>query len=185
MNCLGLLDYFIRSAGWIEDDLYELLETSPFFEGLSPSDYRQLAELFHESKYSPGERIFSQGDPSSALYFVGEGSVELFRQVGDDRTIDLGTIETGDFFGELALCEGHDRSASARAVEQTTLKGLFRQELREFIWRRQDAGIKILFNLVSVVGNRLYETNDRVESLRTELARLREEPTPDGSPDDE
>jgi CRP/FNR family cyclic AMP-dependent transcriptional regulator len=178
------MDWFFRTSSWIDDDVYDLLNTSPLFEGLQPADYRELANLLHESSYEAGERVFTEGDPSTAIYFVKKGSITIFRQNAEGERVNLNSTSQGDFFGELALCEGHERSASAEAAEQSVLLGMFRQELSEFIWRRQTCGIQILFNMVEVVGDRLYDANNSVETLRTKLSQLKEsdEPTPETEP---
>jgi CRP-like cAMP-binding protein len=174
------MDWFFRTSSWIDDDVYELLNSSPLFEGLQPADYRELSNLLHESTYDTGERVFTEGDPSTAIYFVKKGSITIFRQDSEGNRVNLSTTSEGDFFGELALCEGHERSASAEAAQQSVLLGMFRQEISEYIWRRQSCGIQILFNVVEVVGDRLYDANNTVETLRTKLSQL-EESTEQGS----
>lgn len=170
---MGFLDLFFGTGDWVEDEVHELIKTTPIFEELNLSDYRRLSELFHRSKYNTDERVFSEGDPASAIYLVLEGSIKLFRKEAEEGEVMLGTVEEGDFFGELALCGGHSRSAAAAAAEPSVLMGIFRQEISEFIWKEKDAGIQILFNTVDVLGERLYNSNDQLESLKNELEELR------------
>lgn len=161
-------DVLFRSGNWVREDRYQLLEETPVFRDLSPSDYRQIAELLHETRYSAGERIFTEGDPSSALYLVKEGTVTIFRE-GPDEQREIQTFSEGGFFGELALCKDHRRTASAEAGEECVLLGMFRQELVEFMRREADSGVRVLLNLVEMLSDRLLEAHEEIESLKAEL----------------
>lgn len=171
---MALIDWFFRTGSWVEEETFQLLQNTPIFKDLHSTDYRKLADLLHESRYSEGERIFTEGDPSSAIYLIRDGSVTLFREDPSGNRVELGVVEDGDFFGELALCEGIERSSSAEARTELTLMGIFRQELEEYIRKEPGSGIKIYQNIVQVLGERLYNANDRLESMSSEIETLRE-----------
>jgi len=71
------------------------------------TDVRELA---------PGESIFEAGDPADCFYVVRSGSVRIH-----DGERELETLSEGGIFGELALVDGQPRSASATAVDETTV----------------------------------------------------------------
>jgi len=153
-----------RGPADVQDDI-DFLRESSVFSGLPSYHYPALQELFHESRYRPGERIFTEGDPSSALYLVKQGEVEIVQERPDDEEQEDAVLETlgeGDLFGELALCVEARRTASARAAAETTLLSIFRQELQEFAMREPRCGVQILTNLLSLVGQRLVDTNHRI-----------------------
>ena len=60
--------------------------------------------------YAPGQMIFEEGQPGLFMYVVKEGEVEVL--VGTDV---VETLDAGEIFGEMALIEGKERSAGARA----------------------------------------------------------------------
>lgn len=163
------MDYFFRSGEWIEEDRFKLLKETALFDGLSSYDFRQLADLIHESHYEPGERIFTEGDPSTAFYIIEEGSVRLFRTTDEHDEIEVIELEDGDFFGELALCTTHNRSTSAEAKTECVLLGMFRQEIEEFVYRETESGLTLMKNLVDIVGQRLLSANDRAQELKLKL----------------
>lgn len=172
---MSIVDWFFRTGSWVEEETFQLLKNTPIFEDLRASDYRKLAEILHESHYQEGERIFTEGDPSSAIYLVRKGCIRLFREDTSGNQVELQRVEAGDFFGELALCEGIERSSSAEAGKKTVLMGIFRQELEEFIAKEPESGLALYHNIVQVLGNRLYTANDRLESMTTELETLRKQ----------
>ena len=67
----------------------------------------------------------------------------------------LKDLRTGEYFGELALFDDKPRSASVRALVDTVLLELTREELGEHLGRSQRAAMTIL----SEMAERLRETN--------------------------
>jgi CRP/FNR family transcriptional regulator, cyclic AMP receptor protein len=63
-----------------------------------------------------GATIFQQGDVGDVMYGVISGEVEL--RIGDQPVRTRGP---DDVFGELALIDGHPRTASAVAVTDCSL----------------------------------------------------------------
>lgn len=69
---------------------------------------------------SAGERIFAQGDSGDCAYVLLRGKVALFHHNEGHRT-EVGDISPGDIFGEMAVLDGGNRSASAIAVEEAEI----------------------------------------------------------------
>src|SRR5262247_4087438 len=83
--------------------------------------------------FAPGDVIFRQGDsPTGAAYLVHEGSVEVRRLVdGEDRV--LRTLAKGDLLGEVALFRDAAHSATAVALEETTLIAIAANRLEHMV----------------------------------------------------
>ena len=95
-------------------ELEQQLASVPLLAGLNNRIRRRLAETGKRRTYAAGDEIVREGSSGTALYIVlsGEGRVER----GGER---LGSVRSGDFFGELALIEEHPRSASVIADSET------------------------------------------------------------------
>jgi CRP-like cAMP-binding protein len=85
-------------------------------------------------RYRRNETIFHQGDPGDALYIVESGSVKVVlpSPEGEDAAI-IATLDRGSFFGELALLDGADHSATAIAVEATQALVLRREPFEHLV----------------------------------------------------
>ncbi len=70
--------------------------------------------------YKAGDLIFCEHEIGSTCYMVREGSVRLLRITGDIETT-VGTIRSGDFFGEMALLDDSPRTATAIALEDVAM----------------------------------------------------------------
>lgn len=64
--------------------------------------------------YADGDVIVREGDPGEELYVVRSGRVAISR-----GGVPLGTVERGDFFGEMSVLESLPRDADATAVGPT------------------------------------------------------------------
>ena len=76
--------------------------------------------LYDVETVSAGSAIFREGDPAGRAFVVRSGLVELDRVVNGVRTPFI-RIGPGGIFGEMAVIDGGPRTASATAVEETTL----------------------------------------------------------------
>jgi CRP/FNR family transcriptional regulator len=66
---------------------------------------RRIARLCVERRYPQGATIFSEGDPSNALFIVAEGLVELVAVSKKGTEIILYILKPDQIFGELLFSE--------------------------------------------------------------------------------
>jgi putative ABC transport system ATP-binding protein len=84
---------------------------------------------------SDGEILFGQGDAGDLVYVVERGEIELTRERESGETEVVAHIVEGRYFGELAPMFGLRRSATARAVGPTTVRGSSPTEFRASMGR--------------------------------------------------
>jgi CRP-like cAMP-binding protein len=110
-------------------DAVAFLGSTRLFAGLAAGELEQLARFTHVRTVRRGEYVFHQGDPGDTLYIVVSGLVKVFVTSADGAEMVLVTLAPRDTFGELVAVDGGPRSASAQAVEDTTLVALSRGAL--------------------------------------------------------
>lgn len=93
--------------------------------------------------YSDGEVIVQQGEPGDCMYVIQSGTVAVFHDSNGRRT-HLRDLGRGEMFGELALFEKEDRSATVQAVGKTKVLMI---DKRTFLGR-VDEDPTIAFRLV-------------------------------------
>lgn len=141
------------------------------FRLLSSRELSMIEEFLHLRAYQRGEIIFSEGDPGVGMYIITGGGVTITKKTESGYSIELVTLEKGDFFGEISVIEGGPRTATAKAIEKTELLGFFKSDLEELIERKPSTAVKILFQIARILGERLRATDE-------ELSRLSERKTP-------
>ena len=137
----------------------QALGNIPIFENLRDSELNDVARLTHERTYKLDEHVFKKLAPAEGMYVIMNGAVEI--NDPDSGTI-FASLESGDFFGELALLDEEPRSASAISTQPSTLIGFFRTDLLTLMKRSPELGNKILLNLSRVLGERLRRTNQEL-----------------------
>ena len=145
-----------------ELDRIQFLKTVPFFDRLSNRQLKGVSDIMFERTYDPDEFIFEEGQPGAALFLIlhGKVAIEICRETSTTR---LAVLETGAFFGEMALLDDTPRSANARALEQTRTLALYRNDLNELVHRDAKTACRIYRSLAGTIGDRLRLTNELVQ----------------------
>jgi CRP-like cAMP-binding protein/RsiW-degrading membrane proteinase PrsW (M82 family) len=108
----------------------EDLSHVPLFEeaGVGVAALRLMRTRARRTVARAGSRVVKEGSTSDALYVVLKGALVARR--GDE---ELGRIEAGTVFGEIALLTGAPRNADVEAVEDSLLLRVPRSALLEAI----------------------------------------------------
>lgn len=140
-------------------DLYEkirLLKQSDFFSGVSTDDLRFVAASLTEKVYFAGDIIFQLNDNGTEMYVIDTGKIGISLQADGGEFIS--TLSTGDCFGEMNLLDGLPRSATAVALEATTLLTLNKSTLHGLLLSYPEISLGILKTL----SLRLREANKKI-----------------------
>jgi small-conductance mechanosensitive channel/CRP-like cAMP-binding protein len=111
------------------------IEQAALFSRLTHDQRQKLVDASGERRYAPGETIVKEGDRSSSMFLIERGSVLVSIQGATGESRDLTVLRAGAAFGEISLLTGDPRTATVRAVSETTLveieKGSLAPILRE------------------------------------------------------
>ncbi len=67
-------------------------------------------------KFSAGETIIKQGDPSDHFYILVKGQVDIFLDHASGAEIVVGKLSSGQYFGEIGILENKPRSATVKVA---------------------------------------------------------------------
>ena len=91
----------------------ELLHKVPLFKYSSPALRNVLLMALRLETYAPEDEIVREGEVGGEICFISQGKSEITTNEG---TIIHGTLESGDYFGDLSLILGEKRTASVKAL---------------------------------------------------------------------
>jgi len=139
----------------------QVLRRSELFAQLNDGEIDSILQHTTVSRFPEGEQIFAKGDPGSSMMAVLKGRVMISSPSRDGRQVVLTVMHEGDFFGEIALLDGKERTADATAMTDSELLVVPRRSLLALLERKPDAAI----GLMHVLCERLRRTNEQVEDL--------------------
>jgi CPA1 family monovalent cation:H+ antiporter len=90
--------------------LSEMIGRVPAFAGLPKDGVAEIARLLRPRLAIPGERVIRKGDRGREMYFLVGGAVDVRLPQGVVR------LETGAYFGEMAILDDLPRSADVDAA---------------------------------------------------------------------
>ena len=96
----------------------------------------------HELNYAAGAPVTIEGTAADAFFVVVSGTAEVLVE-GDVRA----TLGPGDHFGEIALMQGADRTATVRAAADLSLLALSPGDFRDVVEANPSIAWKVMESL--------------------------------------
>lgn len=148
----------------------ELLQRHDLLGRLDPGEIDALATRARVERYPAGREIFAKGAPGRNMIAVLRGSVKIASLSPTGREIVLNIIYAGEFFGEIAVIDGAERSAGAVAMTECELLLLDRRDVIPLFEKHPE----ICMILMRILCRRLRQTSEQVEDVlfRSLEARL-------------
>lgn len=143
----------------------DVLTNMPLFGRLNERELLRIMQVAQVIGFEAGEVIFAEGDPGDELFIVLTGRVRISR--GDAVLSELGP---GDHLGEMALIRSMPRSATVQAIEAAELIALRRSDFFEVIVGEPEIAVKLLWQFLGVLADRLEQTSMDLSCAREELA---------------
>jgi CRP-like cAMP-binding protein len=101
--------------------------------------------------YADGEVIVRQGDTGDCMFTLQEGRLEVITEQAGRGERQIGIMEQGAIFGEMAIFEKEVRSATVRALGPARVLTI---DKRTFLSRVQEDP-SLAFNLVRMMSQRI------------------------------
>ena len=145
----------------VTDHIAGLLARAPLFGTFPHEALIASAERFREVRFRKDEMLFARGDAGNHLYIVADGQIRLAISTSEGRELSFQIVGPGDLFGEIALLDGHTRSAGAIALGPTLAYSLERSEFQ----RLRTAHSSISDATIAYLCRRLREVSDKLETI--------------------
>ncbi|HKP36154.1 MAG TPA: DUF1003 domain-containing protein [Pyrinomonadaceae bacterium] len=133
----------------------EAIRSVPLFASLQDEAAREVYTLLQSRNVPSGTSLFRAGDVGDSLYLIDGGRVRISISDDDQKEIVLAELKEGDFFGEMAIIDGKQRSADATVLEDARLYVLDREDFLRFI----NTNPAVALQLLSATFQRLRHTD--------------------------
>jgi CRP/FNR family cyclic AMP-dependent transcriptional regulator len=87
--------------------------------------------------FTKKQRVFAQGDPSDAVFYIQKGKVKLTVLSASGKEATLGILNEGDFFGEGCLTGQALRMCSASAMTDCAIMRIRKKSMMDVIHRER------------------------------------------------
>jgi CRP/FNR family cyclic AMP-dependent transcriptional regulator len=141
-------------------DRAAVLARTELFGGIDEVTRRHIAGHVTERVVDRGQCVFVQDEPGDRMYVLAEGVVKLFVASRSGGVVELVRHRPPATFGEVALLDGGPRSASAEAVERSTLLVVTRPELLRLLRAEDQVAEALLRTLGTIVRRTTRQVGD-------------------------
>ena len=138
-----------------QDDQDLGLAAIALFKDLSPEALEKMSTLLQNVNYQSGDNVFHEHEKGDALYVVHSGKVRIWVHDEDSKDVTLAELVPGDFFGEMSVLDGGERSANATITANAVLHRLSRADFQEFLLAHPQAALEVIRGITT----RLRQTN--------------------------
>jgi CRP-like cAMP-binding protein len=113
--------------------LGNLMATSPLFKPFNRMQQRDLLRRFTSHDVALGTVVIHEGEEGRGLFVVLSGELDVSRKAGDGSAVPLGSLKTGDVFGEMALVRNARTTATVIATRPATVLYLSREYVARIV----------------------------------------------------
>lgn len=141
----------------IDSILLRLMSSVPLLRRLEREDLVALLRNSSKAVFRAGETVFEEGYEGHSMYLVVQGRFEVFStNAGVD--VRLAEITPGEHFGEIAIIASRPRTASVRALEDSTTLRF----TRAAIFSEPRTAMLLMRNIAVLLAERLTDANDEI-----------------------
>jgi CRP/FNR family transcriptional regulator, cyclic AMP receptor protein len=143
----------------------DFLESIPIFAGLNAAALSEIALAVEEAAFRTGDIVVREGEAGSRMFIIFSGRVEVVKHLAQTHETVLAVLRPKDFLGEMSIIECVARSASVRAVEDTSLFALKGTDLYRLFRRQPDQYAIVILNIARDLSRRLRAIDEKFSAV--------------------
>ena len=125
----------------------DMLKKVPLFADLDSRELEQISSSMRERRFAAGDTVTEEGAGGAGFFVVESGEAAV--------TVDgapRGTIGPGDYFGEIALLTGSNRTATITATSDMLCYGMTPWDFRPLV----ESNSAIAWKLLTAMAEKLH-----------------------------
>jgi len=137
-----------------------LLCDVPIFAGLNEKALEAFLGQAKQIVVPAGEVIAREGENNDCMFLIEAGEVCIFKNFDTQNPVTLAVLGPGQCFGEMCVLETLPRSATAKAVSQTTVLSVPSTAFFKLYQKAPEQYCVIILNIARDLSSRLRHLND-------------------------
>ncbi len=134
----------------------------PLFMNMTRQELQKVVNLMSIEEYAAGETIITEGTAHAVIWIIISGRCKVTKQARDGSTRDLAVLDRMRTFGEMSFFHPAPHSATVTAETDVTVARLDRARFHSLVDFGSDAALKIAYNTIGVVSERLRAMDEYV-----------------------
>ncbi len=119
--------------------------------------------------FPKGTVLFREGELGRDMFIIQKGKVQVRKRVGSAEKV-LAELGDGEFFGEMALLMGMDRSATVEVIEDSKILVVSPDTFESLL----KGNIEIALKMLKKMASRLRALDERLETAILEAQKERQ-----------
>ena len=153
-------------------DFLQKIKQMPLLSSIDEKDLLGLLKLSKLKKYEPGEYIIDEKFYDNWIYLLISGTVRIVKEGKEIRVLR----RRGDIFGEMAIIDGSERSASAYAIDDTLCIAIDASFVDNLPKNERVVFYSVLYKIFAeILSERLRFTTEKLAKAKEEIERLKGE----------
>jgi len=150
------------------DPVVTSLARSKLFQGIDSPRLESIRGRGRILTVALSELVVEEGQPSTSLYVIVDGELEVFLPTTSDRftRVGIATLGPGDCIGEYAFIDDEPASASVAATRPTQLFTMAKIDFQLLLESDPAIGRIVYRNLLLLLVTRLREGNRQLDLFR-------------------
>ncbi|MFC1850367.1 cyclic nucleotide-binding domain-containing protein [candidate division CSSED10-310 bacterium] len=145
---------------------FEFLKKTSLFESLNLQEMKLIWEICETIKYNKGNYIIQDDTPGQAFYIIKQGSVTV-RKSDEEGDEILAHLLPGEHFGEMAIIDTSNTSASIIAEEEVEVFQIKRELFQKLLENHERIALKVYSAFLKTLCQRLRISSDKVVYLKS------------------
>jgi diguanylate cyclase (GGDEF)-like protein len=141
------------------------LAQSRIFAGFGESDLASIAAEMGVRAYAAGQTLVREGDEGDELFIISKGTVTVSICCADGASLEVSTLRSGDFFGEMSVVERAPRSATCVALEDCELFSLSEADFESLMRAKPLVAARLMRSMLEVQLSRLQSLGSLVAEM--------------------
>jgi CRP-like cAMP-binding protein len=138
-----------------QQEICEVLAQSPMFLDFTWKELETLSAYMTGYGAPAGTVLFQEGDPGDVMGLLMSGEIEVKKEDDDGALQVVARIPRGRTFGEMAVIDGEQRSATCTTTTDCIIVALPKAQFERLIASNPSLGVKFLLRLNKLLSQRL------------------------------
>jgi CRP/FNR family cyclic AMP-dependent transcriptional regulator len=152
----------------------KVLKGHDLFRSLSIEQANQISKFSFVKKYQAGENIFEYNKPSSHVYMLMEGTVNLRLPASPaDVSLVISKIEKGELFGLSPLLDSPRYTATGQCATDTEVLAIEAKPFRELLQSNCLVGFQVMSQVAQIYFERYVEILKNLQDVVSHIPLIR------------